>query len=133
MACSKRSNNFGKKTMGKSHKKDAVKANGASAVGARKATKTTKTNTAMMTPVMKHRKKNAGTDPLFINPPDDEYTPYFKEFEGMRAPIFTAVEDLVLCKAYAAVSEDPTVGTDQTAETFWGKFLRALFCSLGVR
>ena len=51
----------------------------------------------------------------------------------MRVPDFTAVEDLVLCKAYAAVSEDPNVGTDQTAETFWGKVLRALFCSLDMR
>ncbi len=48
-------------------------------------------------------------------------------------PNFTAVEDLVLCKAYGAVSEDPTVGTDKTAETFGGKFLRASFCSLDMR
>ncbi len=34
---------------------------------------------------------------------------------------FTAVEDLVLCKAYAAMSEDPTVGTDQTANIFKGE------------
>ena len=53
--------------------------------------------------------------PLFVDPPDDAYTPYFKEFEGKRAPNFTAVEDHVLCKAYAAVSEDPAAGTDQTA------------------
>ena len=74
----------------------------------------------MMTPVTKHMKKNTGTDPLFVDPPDDEYAPYFKEIEGKRAPNFTAVEDLVLCKAYTAVSEDCNVGADQTAEIFWG-------------
>jgi hypothetical protein len=71
--------------------------------------------------VTKRRKKNSDANPLFVDPPDDAYAPYFKEFEGKRAPNFTTVEDLVLCKSYAAVSEDPTVGTDQTAETFWGK------------
>ena len=121
-----------RKTTGKAQKKDAAKTNGASAVGARKATKTTKTNAAMMTPVMKHRKKKAWTDPLFVDTPDDVYASYFKEFEDKRVSSFTSVDDLVLCKAYAAVSEDPTVGTNRTAETFWGKFLRALFCSLGM-
>ncbi len=29
-----------------------------------------------------------------------------------------AAEDPILCQAYAAVSEDPTVGMDQTVETF---------------
>jgi hypothetical protein len=71
--------------------------------------------------VTKRKKKNSDANPLFVDPPDDAYAPYFKEFEGKRAPNFTTVEDLVLCKSYAAVSEDPTVGTDQTAETFWGK------------
>ena len=66
------------------------KANGASAVGA---CKQTKTNIAIATPVTKHKKKNAGSDPLFVDPPDDAYTPCFKEFEGKRAPNFTAVED----------------------------------------
>ena len=53
------------------------------------------------------------------------------EFEGKRAPNFTTVEDLVLCPSYAAVSEDPTVGTDQTAETFWGKVFESfvLLCA----
>ena len=108
------------------HKKDAAKAKGSSAVGARTAMKTSKNTPAMMTPVMKHRKKNARTDPLFVEPHDDAYTSYFKELEVKRAPNFTAVEDLVLCKAYKAVSEDPTVGTDQTAETFWGKGFESL-------
>ena len=115
-----------KKTTGKAQKKDSAKTNYASAVGARKQTKT---NAAIATSVMKCKKKNAWSDPLFIDPPDDAYAP-FKEIEGKRAPNFTAVEDLVLCKAYA---EDPTVGTDQTAETFGGKFLRASFCSLDMR
>ena len=69
----------------------------------------------------KRRKKNSDADPLYVDPPDDAYAPYFKEFEGKMAPNFTAVEDLVLCKSYAAVSKDPTVGTNQTAETFGGK------------
>ncbi len=38
-----------------------------------------------MMPMMNQRKKNTETDPLFINPPNDTYTPYFKEFEGKRA------------------------------------------------
>ncbi len=101
-----------KKRMDKGQKKDAAKANGASAVGVHKQTKT---NAAIATSVMKCKKKNAGSDPLFVDPPDDAFASYFEEFEGKRASNFTAVEDLVLCKAYTAVSEDPTVGTDQTA------------------
>ena len=119
-----------KKTMGKAQKKDAAKTNGTSAVGA---CKQTKTKAAIVTPTTKRKKMNAGSDPLFVDPPDDAYAPYSKEFEGKRALNFTAVEDLVLCKAFAEVSEYPTVGTDQTAETFWEKFLRASFCSLDMR
>ena len=89
-----------------------------SAAGARKSTKK---SVAIPTPTTKRRKKNSDADPLFVDPPDDAYAPYFVEFDGKRAPNFTNVEDLVLCRAYGAVSEDPTVGTDQTAETFWGK------------
>ncbi len=58
---------------------------------------------------------------LWNNPPDDAYVPYFDKFQTKLAPNFTSVEDLILCKLYAAVSEDPTVGTDQTVETFWWK------------
>ena len=116
---------------GNSQRKGAPKAKGASAAGARKYTKkaasnttpvtSTKKATSITTPVTKRKQKNSDANPLFVDPPDDAYAPYFKEFEGKRAPNFTTVEDLVLCKSYAAVSEDPTVGTDQTAETFWGK------------
>ncbi len=95
--------------------------------------KTMKNTAAMMTSVMRHRKKNDGIDPLFVDPCDEAYAPYFKEFDGQRAPNFTAVEDLVFYKACAAVSEDTTVGTNQTAETFWGQFLRASFCYLCMR
>ena len=56
-----------KKTMGKAQKKDAAKANGASAVGAHKETKTDAT---IVTPLTKHKKKNAGSDPLFVDLPD---------------------------------------------------------------
>ena len=115
---------------GESQRKGAPKAKGASAAGTRKSTKKAGSIT---TPITKRRKKNSDADPLFVDPPDDTYAPYFKEFEGKRTPNFTAVKDLVLCKSYAAVSEDPTVGTDHTAETFWGKFLRALSCSLNMR
>ena len=114
--------------MGKVQKKDSAKANRASAVGA---CKQTKTNTAIVTSMTKCKKKNAGSDPFFVDPPDDTYAPYFKEFEGERAPNFTAVEDLVLCKAYAAVSDDPTVGTDQTAETFWGNIFEGFILLSG--
>ena len=109
---------------GESQRKGAPKAKGVSAAGARESTKKA---TSIATPMTKRRKKNSDTNPLFVDPPDDRYAPYFKEFEGKRAPNFTAVKDLVLCKSYAAVSKDPTVGTNQTAETFWGKFLRALY------
>ncbi len=95
--------------------------------------KAKKTNSVMTILVMKHRMKNSGIDPQFFDPLDDAYNPYFKKFEGKRAPNCTAVEDLALCKAYAAVSEVPTVGMDQMVETFWLKFLKALFCSLGLR
>ncbi len=119
MARSSIGDDSGKKgASGESQRKVAPKAKGASAVGTRKSTKKAGSIT---TPVTKRRKKNSDADPLFVDPPDDAYAPYFKEFEGKRAPNFTTVEDLVLCKSYAAVSEDPTVGTDQTAETFWGK------------
>ena len=86
----------------------------------------------MTTPVTKLRKKNTGTDPEFVDPPDYANAPYFKGFEGKRAPNFTVVEDLVLCKTYAAVSEDPTAGMGQTAETFWRKFFES-FVLLGLR
>ena len=119
MARSSIGDDSGKKgASGESQRKVAPKAKGASAVGTRKSTKKAG---SIATPVTKRRKKNSDADPLFVDPPDDAYAPYFKEFEGKRAPNFTTVEDLVLCKSYAAVSEDPTVGTDQTAETFWGK------------
>ena len=131
MARSNCGDDSGKKgASGESQRKGAPKAKGASAAGAHKSMKKT---ASITTPVAKRRKKNSETNPLFVDPPDDAYTPYFKEFEGKRAPNFTAVEDLVLCKSYTSVSKDPTVGTDQTAETFWGKFLRALSCSLHMR
>ena len=122
---------LGKKwASGKLQRKGAPKAKGVSAAGA---CKSTKKATLIATPMTKRRKKNSDANPLFVDPHDDAYAPYFKEFEGKRAPNFTAVEDLVLCKSYAAVSKDHTVGTNQTAETFWGKFLRALSCSLHMR
>ena len=131
MACSKCGNDLGKKgASGELQRKGAPKTKGASAAGACKSTKKT---ASIATPVTKRRKKNSESNPLFVDPPDDAYAPYLKEFKGKRAPNFTAVEDLVLCKSYAAMSEDPTVGTTQTAETFWGKFLRALSCSLHMR
>ncbi len=71
--------------------------------------------------ITKRKKKGEDADPLYVDPPDDVSAPYFEEFASKWAPNFTAVEDLVLCKAYTAVSEDPTVGMDQTVETIWGK------------
>ena len=131
MAHSNCGDGLGKKgDSGKLQRKGAPKAKGVSAAGA---CKSTKKAASIPTPITKWRKKNSETNPLVIDPPDDAYTPYFKEFEGKRAPNFTTVEDLVLCKSYAAVSGDPTVGINQTAETFWGKFLRALSCSLHMR
>ena len=38
---------------------------------------------------------------------------------GRKAPNFTLDEDVFLCKAYVAASEDPRKGTDQSAEDFW--------------
>ena len=131
MARSNIGDDSGKKgASGESQRKGAPKAKGASAAGARKSTKNT---ASIVTPLTKRRKKNSETNPLFVDPPDDAYAPYFKECGGKRAPNFTAQEDLVLCKSYAAISKDPTVGTNQTAKTFWGRFLRALSCSLHMR
>ncbi len=57
--------------------------------------------------ITKRRKKR---HPLWVNPPNNAYTPYFEEFQTKQAPNFTLVEDLV-------VTEDPT----QTVETFLRK------------
>ena len=81
------------------------------------------------TPITKRKKRGEDVDPLFVDPLDDAYAPYFQDFKSKRAPNFTAVEDITLCKAYAAVSEEPTVGTDQTTETFWYKIFKS-FVSL---
>ncbi len=48
--------------------------------------------------------------PLGNDPSDDVYAPYFEEFQSKQASNVTIVEDLILCKSYATVSEDPTVG-----------------------
>ncbi len=64
-------------------------------------------------------------NPLWVVPPDDAYAPYFEQFHSKQAPNFTAGEDLILCKAYAGVSENLTVGTDQSVETFWGKIFES--------
>lgn len=77
------------------------------------------------------RKKITETDPLFFDLLEGAYTPYFKDFEGSRAQTFL-MRNLVLCTSYAVVSEDPTVGSNQTAEAF-GEILIALSCSLGKR
>ena len=119
-----------KKTTSKAQKKDATKANGASAVGARKQTKT---NAAIATPMTKHKKKNAGSDPLFVDPPDDAYTPYFKEFEGKRAPNVTAVEDLLCARLMQQFQKILPLEQTKQLKPFGGKFLRASFCSLDMR
>lgn len=75
---------------------------------------------SIVTYVMKWKKKGIETNPLFVCSPYDAYGPYFKGFESKWSPNFTAVENLVFCKTYAAVSEDPTVGIDQMAVTFCG-------------
>jgi hypothetical protein len=40
-----------------------------------------------------------------------------------RGKNFTADEDADLCRAWLAVSQDATAGTDQRAETFWGRVM----------
>ena len=130
MACSNRADDSRKKAdSGNSQRKGASKTRAVSASAARTsaagARKSTKKSIAIPTPTTKRRKKNSDADPLFVDPPNDAYAPYFVEFEGKRAPNFTAMEDLVFCKSYAAVSKDPTVGTDQTAETIWGKIFES--------
>ncbi len=71
--------------------------------------------------ITKRKKKGKYSDPLYVDPPDEIFAPYFEKFQSKPAPTFTAVEDLILCKAYATVSDYPTIGMDQTVETFWGK------------
>ncbi len=56
-----------------------------------------------------------------LTPPDKADALFFEEFQSKQAPNFTAVEDLILCKLYAAVSEDPIVGMYQAVNKFWGK------------
>ena len=55
----------------------------------------------------KEDEQNTETHPLFVDPPDPDnaYRPYFEEFKGKRASNITAVENLVLCKGYVAVSK----------------------------
>ncbi len=75
MARSNIGNDSGKKgASGKSQRKGAPKAKGVSAAGARKSTKKA---ASIKTPVTKRRKKNSDADPLFVDPPDDAYAPYF--------------------------------------------------------
>ncbi len=69
--------------------------------------------------------------PLWIDLPNNAYAPYFEEFQNKWAPNFKSVEDLILCKLYAGVSEVPTVGTDQTLETFGGNIFKS-FIRLSV-
>ncbi len=59
------------------------------------------------------------------SPPDDAYAPYFEEFQSKHAPNFTAVENLILCKAYSGGLEDPTVEIDKTVNNFWGKIFES--------
>ena len=81
-------NGSGKKgDSGELQRKGEPKAKGVSAAGA---CKSTKKAVSITTPVTKRRTKNSDANPLFIDPPDDACTPYFKDFEGKRAPNFTA-------------------------------------------
>lgn len=41
-----------------------------------------------------------------------------------RQPNFQAIEDILLCKAYVNCTENPLIGNDQTAETFWNSVLQ---------
>ncbi len=47
-------------------------------------------------------------NPLWVAPPDDAYTPCFEEFQSKWAANVTGVEDIILCKTYAAILEDHT-------------------------
>ncbi len=66
------------------------------------------------TPATKRKKRGGFFYPLYLDPPSDAYAPNFKEFKSKRAPKVTIVKNITLCKAYAMVSEEPTVGTYQT-------------------
>jgi hypothetical protein len=46
-----------------------------------------------------------------------------------KGPNFTPTEDLELCKAFIAASEDATVGTDQKSTDFKVKMFE-IYCSL---
>ncbi len=83
------------------------------------------------TSVTMRKKRGEDVDPLFLDPPSDAYAPNFKEFKSKRAPNFTTVKDITLCKTYAAVSEVPTVGTDQNTETFWYKIFTSFVALSG--
>ncbi len=68
--------------------------------------------------ITKRRKKGMDANSLWVAP----------QFQSKQASNFTAVEDLVFCKAYAAVLEDSTVGTDQNEENFLGKIFESFGC-----
>ncbi len=76
----------------------------------------------------KRRKKGMDVHPLWVNIPNNAYAPHFEEFQTKWASNFTSVEDLILCKLYAVVSEDPTVVTYQTVKIFWGKIFESFNC-----
>ena len=91
MACSNRCDDSRNKgDSGESQRKGASKTRAVRASGPRTsaagARKSTKIFVAIPTPTTKRRKKNSDADPLFVDPPDDAYAPYFIKFEGKRAP-----------------------------------------------
>ena len=47
--------------------------------------------------------------------------------KGARGPAFTSFEDLLICKAFIAASEDPAVGTYQKGSTFQLK-MHQIYC-----
>ena len=49
--------------------------------------------------------------------------------KGSRGPAFTSFEDFLICKAFIASSEDPTVGTYQKGGSFQLK-MHQVYCQM---
>ena len=60
----------------------------------------------------------------------EEAAPPAAAGRGKGMPNFRIEEDLLVAAAYAAVTVDAAVGTDQNGATFWGK-IRDLFVEKG--
>jgi hypothetical protein len=72
--------------------------------------------TSKMPPKKKQKKATAVASPGDKTASPEDKKPEVKQ---ERPPNYSQLEDELLCRAYVNISTDPTVGTDQSGETFW--------------